>query len=108
MCFDFTFYLVTTDNSKYRPKYFRIVLTGVVVFFFINSISLIARGLFSRELLGATISPLILTFVSIILGGRYLKKEKRNIGWGLILGAVINVGFWIYFLVALSIGLSSQ
>lgn len=70
--------------------------------------SLIARGLFSKELLGATISPLILTFVSVIFGIRYLRTEKKNIGWGLILGGVSNVAFWIYFLVSLSIGLGGE
>jgi len=51
-----------------EPKNSKIIIIGVVVFFLINSISLIARGIFSKELLGATILPLTLTFVSIIFG----------------------------------------
>ena len=99
---------MTADNLTYRPKYIKIIVIGIVGFFLINSISLIARGLFSKELLGATISPLILTFVSVIFGIRYLRRKKKNIGWGLMLGGAINVGFWIYFLVSLSVGLSSH
>ena len=99
---------MTADNSEYRPKYIKIIITGVIVFFLINSISLAARSLFSKELFGATVSPLILTFLSVILGIRYFKGTKKNLAWGLILGAVINVAFWIYFFVALSIGLSNH
>jgi hypothetical protein len=96
---------MTTDKSEYRPKYIKIIIAGVIVFFLINSISLAARSLFSKELFGATVSPLILTFVSVFLGIRYFKGTKKNLAWGLILGAVINVAFWIYFFVALSFGL---
>lgn len=99
---------MTTDTSEYRPKYIKIIITGIIVFFLINSISLVARGLFSKELLGATISPFILTIVSIVFGVRFFKRTKKNLAWGLILGAVINVAFWIYFLVTLSIGFSNQ
>src|SRR5690606_32268581 len=78
---------MTTSNSEYRPKYIKIVITGFIVFLLINSISLLARGLFSKELLGATISPLILTIVSTVLGIWRLKRAKKNLAWGLILGA---------------------
>jgi hypothetical protein len=98
---------MTNGNSNNRPNYIKITITGVITFFLINSISLLARGLFSKEMLGATISPLILTVVSIILGSRNL-KTKRNYGRGLILGGLLNVAFWIYFFVALSIGLRNQ
>lgn len=98
---------MTNGNSKPRPNYIKIIITGVVTFVLINSISLAARGLFSKEMLGATISPLILTVVVIILGNRYLKK-KQNFAWGLILGGILNVAFWIYFFVALTIGLRNQ
>lgn len=99
---------MTKGNSDYRPKYIKIIITGVIAFFLINSISVLTRSLASKELFGATVSPLILTFVSVIIGARYLRKSKKNVGWGLILGAVINVTFWIYFFVTLSIGLSSH
>ncbi len=99
---------MTLDNSEHRPKYIKIIIIGVIVFFLINSVSLAARGLVSRELFGATVSPLILTFVSVIFGIRYFKKTNKNLGLGLICGALINVVFWIYFFVSLSIGLSNQ
>ena len=98
---------MTNDNSKPRLNYIKIIITGVLAFLLINSISLLARGLFSKEMLGATISPMILTVVSIVLGNRQL-STKRNFSRGLILGGILNVAFWIYFFIALSIGLSNQ
>ncbi|HTH56903.1 MAG TPA: hypothetical protein VL728_12725 [Cyclobacteriaceae bacterium] len=91
-----------SQNSYYRSPVGTIVITAIAVFLLGNFVSVASIGLLSKDLFRA---PLILTFVIAILGMWYLNDEKKkSLGWGMLLGVITYVAFWIYFFVTLASG----
>jgi hypothetical protein len=86
----------TTEKIGTRLNYWRMIPLSIVMCAFINLIAFGLRSvMFSKGEIGELMLTLTISIVApILIGTRMINKQKRNIGWSLIIAACLTLLFW--------------
>src|SRR6478752_2099921 len=86
----------TNDRRLSRLNYWKLIPLSLVICALINLIAFGLRSvMFSKGEIGELMLTLMISIVApILIGTRLISKQKRNLGWSLIIGASLTLLFW--------------
>lgn len=87
---------ITTDTRSTRLNYWKLIPLSLVMCAIINLAAFGLRSvMFSKGEIGELMLTLMISIVApILIGTRLINKQKKNIGWSLIIGACLTLLFW--------------
>jgi hypothetical protein len=85
-----------SGNTTRTLNYWKLIPLSLVMCALINLIAFGLRSvMFSKGEIGELMLTLTISIVApIILGTRLIGRQKKNIGWSLIIGACLTLLFW--------------
>jgi hypothetical protein len=84
------------DSRSSKLNYWKVVPLSLIICLLINLLSFgLRRLIYTKGEIGELVVTLTVSiFTPIVIGSILVGKQRKNLGWSLIIGAILTLLFW--------------